>query len=67
MQCSAKLSPTYYQLARCLGMDEHQTGRMKTDIDSIHLGIKYPCDLCEYQATERGSMKVHINRVHRGI
>ena len=40
---------------------------MKTDIDSIYLGIKYPCDLCEYQATEMGSMKVHIKGVQKEV
>ena len=42
-----------------------KTGRLKIHIDSVHLGIKYPCDLCEYQATEMGSLNVHIKTVHK--
>ena len=37
-----------------------------TDHDvSEHEGIKYPCNQCDYQATERGNLQKHIHRKHQ--
>jgi hypothetical protein len=31
---------------------------------SIHLGIRYPCDLCSYNLTTKGSLVGHKKLVH---
>ena len=33
---------------------------------SVHEGIKYPCDQCEYKATAMGSLRRHYNAIHSG-
>ena len=32
--------------------------------DSVHKGIKYQCDECDYQATQEGNLKVHKQSKH---
>ena len=34
---------------------------------SVQEGMKYPCDHCEYKATEKGDLKKHTMPVHKGI
>jgi hypothetical protein len=29
------------------------------------MGMKYPCNLCSYQATAKGSLKKHQDTIHR--
>ena len=29
--------------------------------------VRYDCDQCDYQATERGSVKTHIQNIHEGV
>ena len=36
-------------------------------IRSKHKGVKYSCDRCEYQATEKGDLKKHKQAIHEGI
>ena len=31
---------------------------------SIHKGEKFPCNLCDYEATQKSNLKTHITRVH---
>ena len=31
---------------------------------SVHEKIKYPCNQCEYKATEKGHLKTHIELVN---
>ena len=31
------------------------------------MGLKYPCNLCEYQAKQQGHLKTHIQSVHKKI
>ena len=33
-------------------------------IDSKHKGIKYNCDQCDYKATEKRTLKMHIESKH---
>ena len=33
---------------------------------SVHEGVKYPCDQCDYQGT-KGTLTVHIKSKHKGI
>ena len=32
-------------------------GHLKTHVESIHEGVRYPCDQCNYKATEKGNLK----------
>ena len=34
---------------------------------SKHGGIKYPCNKCDYQATQQISLQRHIESIHEGI
>ena len=34
-------------------------------IQSIHLGIRYPCDLCSHKSSTRGSLKGHKKLKHK--
>ena len=29
--------------------------------------VRYPCDQCDYKATEKGSLKKHIDAVHGDV
>ena len=42
-------------------------GAMTVHFKSIHQGVKYPCDLCDYQATQPSNLKAHIQKRHEGI
>ena len=33
----------------------------------MHDGVKYPCDKCNYQATEQSSLRKHKKSVHDGV
>ena len=33
-------------------------------IRSIHEGVNYPCDQCEYKANQKCNLKIHIKRKH---
>ena len=30
-------------------------------------GVKYPCDKCDYRATEKGHLLTHIKSKHEGV
>ena len=34
---------------------------------SIHEGIRYQCDQCDYKATQKRDLKTHRMSVHEGI
>ena len=34
---------------------------------SVHEGVKYACNLCDYQATRQSSVTRHIESVHEGV
>ena len=36
-------------------------------IKSHHEGVKYPCDQCDYKATQKGSLLSHIKSKHEGV
>ena len=38
----------------------------QTHEQSKHEGEKYPCDLCDYQATDRGNLTRHKQSKHEG-
>jgi len=35
--------------------------------DKIHEGVFYPCEECEYKATKKWHLKVHVEATHKGI
>jgi uncharacterized Zn-finger protein len=40
---------------------------LKRHMDGVHLGVKFDCLECDYQATRKSNLTQHINTVHRGI
>ena len=34
---------------------------------SIHKGVKFSCDQCDYKATQKGNLLSHIKAIHEGI
>ena len=34
---------------------------------SIHDGVKCTCDQCDYKATRKGSLVIHIKSKHNGV
>ena len=39
---------------------------LKTHIQEVHQGIRYPCDQCLHQARNKMSLKYHIETAHEG-
>ena len=40
---------------------------LKTNIQSVHEKIKYPCYQCDYHATAKGSLKTHVLSIHEKV
>jgi KRAB domain-containing zinc finger protein len=40
---------------------------MKQHRERMHLGVKYPCNGCSYQATDKSHLRRHKQRVHHGL
>ena len=40
---------------------------MKTHLQFKHVGIRYPCDQCEFSATAQGDLKKHKQNKHEKI
>ena len=36
-------------------------------IKSVHEGIKYPCNLCDYEANQQISLRSHVKSIHEGV
>ena len=36
-------------------------------MQSMHEGVRYPCNQCVYSATQSGSLKRHIQSMHEGV
>ena len=39
---------------------------LKIHVESIHEGVRYPCDKCPYKATTISSLKRHGESIHEG-
>jgi hypothetical protein len=56
-----------YTKARNIPVTHVTTNRnLTTHKQSRHEGKKYPCDSCDYQATERGHITTHKQSKHEG-
>ena len=33
----------------------------------MHKGVKFPCNQCDYQATNQSNLKVHVKSIHEGV
>ena len=38
---------------------------LTTHLQSVHMGKKHPCNLCSYNATEKGNLKRNQDRMHK--
>ena len=43
------------------------TASLKYHIDSVHLGIRYPCQQCDYMFKKKDDLKRHVQTIHEGI
>ena len=39
----------------------------KFQCKSVHEGVKYACNLCDYQAKIQTNLTVHIQSIHEGV
>ena len=39
-------------------------GDLKKHVEAIHEGVRYPCDQCDYRATQPGNVKRHETLKH---
>ena len=46
---------------------QHRVSNLQTHIQSKHEGIKYPCNQCDYQATQQSNLQTHIQCIHEGV
>ena len=44
-----------------------EQGCLKRHIESIHEGVKYPCNQCDKQFTEQGNLTKHVQAKHEGV
>ena len=52
------------------GKHDYQTSKhinLRYHIQSVHEGLIYACDQCDYRARTKGSLKKHIQSVHEGL
>ena len=42
----------------------NQKGNLDLHIKGIHMGIKYMCDICNYQTAQKGNLATHIQSKH---
>ena len=40
---------------------------LKRHIKTVHEGLRYSCDQCEFKATQQGTVNGHIQSIHKGI
>ena len=40
---------------------------MEAHYDSIHKGITYTCNQCDYKFTRESSLKTHIEAIHENV
>ena len=36
-------------------------------MQASHDNIRYPCDQCDYKATRKGNLIVHVDSIHKGV
>ena len=41
--------------------------RLKKHVESIHNGVRYTCNQCDYKATQKGHIKKHVESIHDGV
>ena len=56
-----------YSCGECNFQTRHNSSHLKYHIRSKHEGIRYPCDQCDYKATDKGNLMKHIKSIHEGI
>ena len=42
-------------------------GDLNKHIQSKHEGARYPCDQCDYQATQQFHLQTHVQSKHEGV
>ena len=42
-------------------------GSLQKHVKSIHNGVKFSCEYCDYNAIEKGSIRKYIKSIHDGV
>ena len=45
-------------------LEANFAGHLKEHVESIHEGVRYSCDQCDYRATTKGNLKRHEMSKH---
>ena len=48
-------------------IDGTSPAHLKIHIESIHQGIRYHCEQCNFKTAQKGYLKIHIKMVHKGF
>ena len=40
---------------------------LKKHKDSIHGGVRYSCESCDYKAKRKNNLKLHKDSIHEGV
>ena len=51
----------------CIICGKKSLKNLKRHVQAAHEHIKYSCNQCDYQATQKGHVKTHIQSVHEKI
>ena len=43
------------------------TDNLQRHVESVHDGVKYSCESCDYKATTKGNLQRHVVSVHDGV
>ena len=56
-----------YKICGVCGKNYKTQRNLRLHVQAEHLGIKFTCYQCNYQATTNGSLKAHIQSLHEKI
>ena len=48
-------------------VDATRKRNLMTNIESVHEGVIYPCDQCEFKATKKANLLTHFKSKHKGV
>ena len=40
---------------------------LQQHVKSVHKGVTFPCEDCEYKATQKSNLQTHIKSTHKGV
>ena len=49
-----------------INVTKNLQGSLNMHMQTVHEGLKFPCDECDKQFTQKGYLNVHMKSVHEG-